>query len=157
MPDLAREPAGEPVPASTSLLEEGARILNEIAELCAQHRAALAAHDSETLVALTERAETLSARFRLLESARQGIGGGESFSGEEPAIESEAREEARRQLSEAAATAALAASSCADLLARTSAATVALRRVIEGAASAGYLPNGDLRPARRSVLLEKRA
>jgi hypothetical protein len=143
-----------------AILEEGVRIFTEITGLCVDQRAAIARNDTDRLLALGERAETLAARFHLLETAWSGFEGAGAFPQEQDeaghAMPEPVRDASRR-LAEAAATAALAASQSAELLARTSTATTAIRRVIEGAMSAGYLPNGEHRPVPRSVLLEKRA
>lgn len=197
----------------TAIYEEGVRIFHEIAQLCVDQRSALVRNDADRLGQLAERAETLGARFRLLESARRDMDGADALhlacfgagegNGERGAFfltdgleqegssETEAHdkkqaragnlgrhwitvkrsadfshatpselrelEDARRRLSEAAATAALASAQCAELLARASAATSAIHRILEGAMSAGYLPNGELRPQPRSAFLERRA
>ena len=146
-----------------SVFDEGTRIFGEITHLCVDQRTAIAANDTGRLGQLGERAETLAARFRLLESARialqRELGLPDDVSVMAgPAMQPGTRlGEARRRLTEAAAGAALAASSNAELLFRTSAATAALRRLLEGAMSAGYLPNGEHRPAHRSAVLEKLA
>lgn len=119
-----------------AVFDEGAKIFDEIAALCEEQREALARRDLDRLDALAERAETLGARFRLLECARPAIAAGDL-----PGTPSERA--ARERLAGAAARAAVAASGCADLLARSSAATAALQRVLDGAQSAGYLPTGE--------------
>lgn len=124
---------------SAAVLEESARILDEVAALCVDQRDALARKDVDRLVALGERAETLAARFRILEGARRLL----DATG---ALDDPGLAKARASLAEAAARAALAASSCADLLARASAASAAVRRLLDGAQGAGYLPSGDVRP-----------
>ena len=151
MPSPASEQGGDLRPLE-AVLDEGTRIFREIVLLCADQRLALAKNDTQALVLLNERAETLAARFRLLESAREGL-----FGRGAEAVTSPAVERARRRLSEAVAAAALAASESAELLARTSAATAAIHRVIDGAMSAGYLPDGTHRPTPRSAFLETRA
>lgn len=143
-------PTPEDRSRAEAVLEEGARIFDEIAALCATQREALARHDLDALAALAERAETLASRFRLLECGRTALEAAGAL--DDPAL---AR--SRGVLTEAAARAALAASSCADLLARSSSASAALLRVLEGAESAGYLPNGEVRPTRRPRKMETTA
>lgn len=132
------------------VLLEGARILDETARLCEEQRQALIVNDSGRLGELSERAETLAARFRMIESARQQLV-------ETDGVDPEGMADARRRLSESAAAAAVAAARCSELLARSSAATAALRRVVESAESAGYLPSGEPQARDISRILEKRA
>ena len=179
---LPSDPAGA-ASRLTAIFEEGVRIFHEVAQLCVEQRTAVIRNDIDRLGHLTERAETLAARFRLLESARnalmeecgipgrarwvassreaQAVATGPETAGDGPAGAT-ARElvelhDARRRLSQAATDAALAAAQSAELLVRASAATSAVSRVLEGAASAGYLPNGELRTPPRSAFLERRA
>ena len=135
---------------SGAVLEESARILDEVTALCVEQRDALARKNVDRLLVLGERAETLAARFRILEGARRVLEASGAL--DDPTIAS-----ARAALTDAAARAALAAASCADLLARTSAASAAVRRVLDGAQSAGYLPNGDVRPGAGPRQMEKTA
>jgi len=150
----------------SAIYDEVARIFHEIAQLAVDQSSAIVRNDTVRLSHLAERAETLAARFRLLESARLGLAaaggpyaelvGGDLADG--PGSEGpRALHDAKRRLTEAATDAALAASQCAEFLARTSAATAAIHRVLEGAASAGYLPNGELRGQPRSAFIERRA
>lgn len=169
-----------------TVLEEAARIFQEITALCMEQRTALLANDAGALARLNERAETLAARFRLLESARceltaaaapaptGGEGGpisstGSATSGTTSAgravvpassgslASRAALDAAHRRLVEEAASAALAAAGNAEILARASAATSAIRRVLEGAVSAGYLPSGEHRVPPSSSVVERRA
>ena len=149
MPASTNDEAASAVRLRDVLLE-GARILDETARLCEEQRQALIANDSGRLGELSERAETLAARFRMIESARRELI-------EIEGVDTEAIVDARRRLTESAAAAAVAAASCSELLARSSAATAALRRVVESAESAGYLPSGEPRARDISRILEKRA
>jgi hypothetical protein len=150
--DVALDAAG-----LRTILEEATRIFGEVNELCREQRAALVACDTQKIVSLTERAETLAARFRLLESARGAILRLRERGEQGGPRGNAALDRQFQELTRVVSTAALAASGNADLLARSSAATAAIRRVLEGAVSAGYLPTGEHRVPPRSTLLEERA
>jgi len=151
-----------------TVLDEAARIFQEITALCLEQRAALLANDATALARLNERAETLAARFGLLESARRELTPAPpdplasptslATPAAHPGHTSRAAlDAARRRLVEEAASAALAAAGNAEILARASAATSAIRRVLDGAVSAGYLPSGEHRVPPSSSLVERRA
>jgi hypothetical protein len=145
------ETASCPAERLAALIEGQAELFGEIGQLTAEHRRALLAADEDTLHALATQAETLAARFRMLEGQRLRMGtevedaAGESVVGR-----------ARERLLGAVEEVVRDRSVTAALMRRGAQHTDALARAFGLALSGAYLPSGSpAAPHRAGARLSK--